>query len=117
MVTDQQVRLLMSLNEKEKSLTVAAAKAGMDRKTARKYRDCGKLPSEMRTPRTWRTRPDPFEEVWTKDVLPLLEVNQGLEAKTIFAALQRAHPGRFPDCVFRPDSNADSGVARTVIPA
>jgi len=33
MVTDQQVRLLMSLIEKEKSLTVAAAKSGLDRKT------------------------------------------------------------------------------------
>jgi len=30
-------------------------KAGMDRKTARKYVDGGKLPSELTTPRDWRT--------------------------------------------------------------
>ena len=37
----------------------------MDRKTARKYRDQAKLPSELATwPRTWRTREDPFADVW-----------------------------------------------------
>ena len=40
----------------------AALKAGMDEKTARKYRRLGKLPSESRQPRTWRTRPDPFAD-------------------------------------------------------
>jgi len=39
MVTDSQVRLLMKLIQDEPSLKVAAAKAGMDEKTARKYRD------------------------------------------------------------------------------
>ena len=37
----------------------AAMKAGMDRKTARKYVKAGKLPSEMKTARTWRTRGGP----------------------------------------------------------
>ena len=59
MVTDQQVRRLMSLIQKEKSLAAAAAKAGMDEKTARKYRRVGRLPSEVRLPHDWRTRPDP----------------------------------------------------------
>ena len=35
MVTDAQVRRLMSLIAKEETLAVAAAKAGMDEKTAR----------------------------------------------------------------------------------
>jgi len=38
-------------------------KAGMDRKTARKYINAGKLPSEMNKPHTWRTREDPFVDV------------------------------------------------------
>ena len=38
----------------------AAMKAGMDRKTARKYADGGKLPSELTTRRDWKTRVDPF---------------------------------------------------------
>ena len=51
MVTEGQVRRLMSLLQQEQSVRVAADKAGMDRKTARKYQRVGKLPSEVRTPR------------------------------------------------------------------
>lgn len=87
----------MSWIEKTGSLSLAAVKAGMDRKTARKYRDSNELPSETRKPRTWRTRRDAFEEVWDEEVRPLLETNAGLEAKTIFEMLQRIHPGRFSD--------------------
>ena len=64
MVTDQQVRRLLSLMQKKKTLAQAAAEAGMDEKTARKWRDSDKLPSQCRQPRTYRTRPDPFAEVW-----------------------------------------------------
>ena len=38
MVTDQQIRTLWSWLGKEASLAYAAAKAGMDSKTAKKYR-------------------------------------------------------------------------------
>jgi transposase len=75
---------------------VAAAKAGLDEKTARKYLRSGKLPSECRPERTWRTRPDPFEGIW-EDLAELLRSNPGLEAKTLFDHLQREHPGRFQD--------------------
>jgi hypothetical protein len=71
-------------------------KAGMDEKTARKYRRLGKLPSEMDTTHTWRTRKDPFEDVW-HEIKSMLEINAGLEAKTIFEELQRRNPGRFAD--------------------
>jgi hypothetical protein len=36
----------------------------MDEKTARKYREIGKLPSELQQEHDWRTRKDPFEEAW-----------------------------------------------------
>ena len=45
MVTDQQVRRLFKLVQTEKNFRLAAMKAGMDEKTARKYRKLGKLPS------------------------------------------------------------------------
>ena len=96
MVTDQQVRRLFRLMHTENTLATAAAKAGIDEKTARKYRREGKLPSELKTPQTWRTRKDPFEEVWA-EVLPLLQTNPGLQAKTLFEHLQRQYPGRFAD--------------------
>ena len=95
MVTNQQVRRLLSLMKSEKTKVIAAAKAGMDIKTARKYVKSGKLPSEIRKPHDWRTRQDPFEGTW-EDIKKLLGANPGLEAKTIFEYLQREKPGEFP---------------------
>ncbi len=94
MVTDQQVRLLMKLSKTEKTLSLAAAKAGMDEKTARKYRGLGRLPSEVQVEHTWRTREDPFAAVWD-EVEGKLRNNPGLQAKTLFDDLQQRYPGRF----------------------
>jgi hypothetical protein len=96
MVTDRQVRLLMKRIQTEKSLAVAAAKAGMSEKTARRYRDLGKLPEQVRPRHDWRTRSDPFEGVWD-EVRAHLEREPGLEARTLFDVLQRQYPGRFAD--------------------
>lgn len=77
-------------------ISQAAMKAGMDRKTARKYVDGGKLPSELTTQRDWRTRVDPFEEHWS-EVVERLASTPELEAKTLFEALQVEHPERYED--------------------
>lgn len=94
MTKDQQVRLLMSQLNKGVPLSTAAAKAGMSEPTARKYRRLKKLPSELRSPRTWRTREDPFAQVWP-EVEQMLEIDGGLEAKTVFEELERRYPGTF----------------------
>jgi hypothetical protein len=96
MVTDEQVRMLMILINKEKTLAVAAAKASMTEKTARKYRDQEALPSQLAQTHTWRTRNDPFEDDWPW-IQAQLEVNTGLEAKTLFEAMQRDCPGKYQD--------------------
>ncbi|RPJ51897.1 MAG: IS21 family transposase [Methanobacteriota archaeon] len=77
-------------------LGTAAAKADMDEKTARKYRSLGKLPHEVRVEHLWRTREDPFDDVWA-GMQETLRINPGLEAKTLFEDLQRRYPGRFND--------------------
>jgi hypothetical protein len=64
MVTDRQVRLLMELDGKGERPETSAAKAGMDGKTARMFGRLGKLSSHVRVPRLWRTRKDPFTEVF-----------------------------------------------------
>lgn len=94
MVTMQQVRRLMSLISKGVPLATAAAKAGMSEPTARKYRKLGKGPVVLRPVHDWRTRSDPFAEVWA-EVEALLEQDGGLQAKTVFAELKRRYPGRF----------------------
>lgn len=96
MVTDQQVRRLFKLMQTEATGYIAAAKAGMDEKTARKYVKAGKLPSELQKEHCWRTRIDPFEAQW-EEIREKLAESPGLEAKTLFEDLQRRFPGAFSD--------------------
>lgn len=96
MVTDHQVRRLRKLSNTEQNQEIAASKAGMDPKTARKYLALNLLPSEVKKERHWRTRDDPFSEVWDQ-VRQQIEESPGLEAKTLFEWLQREYPDRFAD--------------------
>jgi len=96
MVTDQQVRRLIMLIKKDNSLAVSVTKAGMDEKTGRKYIKLGKLPSECVKVHIWKTREDPFTEVWNR-MRKYLVNNPGLEAKTLFEFLQKEYPGKFSD--------------------
>lgn len=96
MVTDAQVRKLRILLANGKTLALAARKTGMDEKTARKYRDMESLPSQTKRPRAWRTRVDPFADVWP-EVQRQLEQEPRLRSVTLFGWLQEVYPGRFPD--------------------
>lgn len=96
MVRDGQVRRLCRELSLGRPLWLAAAKAGMDEKTARKWRGSTMLPSQCAVRHTWRTRADPFEEVWSA-VAEQLSQNPDLQAKTLLGWLQREYPGRFAD--------------------
>jgi transposase len=93
-VTDEQVKLLMSLLNQGIVQVTAAAKAGMSERTARKYARSGATPSAVKVPHTWRTRPDPFAEVWP-EIEALLKQDAGLQAKTVWEELNRRHAGRY----------------------
>jgi hypothetical protein len=96
-VTDVHVRRLFRLLGQDQSLSQAALQAGIDRKTARRYRDMKRLPSEGSVPpRDWRTRPDAFAEVWPA-VAEQLAREPELQAKTLWAWLRQQYPGRFGD--------------------
>jgi hypothetical protein len=77
--------------QKHGGIGLASMRAGMDRKTARKYVRTGKLPSELRKPHTWRTRDDPFAEDWPAVVAMLTEAPE-LEAVTLFDHLVDRNP-------------------------
>jgi hypothetical protein len=96
MVTDEQVRRLRKLSNTARNQEIAAAKAGMDPTTARRYLGLERLPSELKKERQWRTREDPFGEVWSA-IQGQIQESPGLEAKTLFEWLQREYPGRFSD--------------------
>jgi len=97
----------------EKTQELAAAKAGMDVKTARKYLANSRPPSEQKAEREWRTRRDPFEQVW-EEVRQKIDGNPGLEAKTLFEALQRECPGEFADGG-APSGPADAAAAHQAL--
>jgi Mu transposase, C-terminal domain len=75
---------------------LAAMRAGMHRNTARRYLVTGKLPSELKGPRSWRTREDPFAEDWP-EIVERLELAPELEAKALFEDLMRRHAGRYQE--------------------
>ena len=122
MVTDLQVSKLRRKLMEGKTQEAAAASAGMSERSARKWQK-GPMPSDTKSPRTWRTRRDPFDSVWTSDVVPLLESDEGrvLEAKTILEELDRRHPGQFGEAHLRTlqrrvrDWRAVSGPSREVV--
>lgn len=89
--TDTQVRRLMEEMQRHGGVGLAALRAGMDRKTARKYVRAGKFPSELRKPHIWRTRDDPFAEDWPT-VAAMLEEAPELEATTLFDHLRGQKP-------------------------
>ena len=96
MVTNAQVRRLREKRMSGKTLAAAAAAAGMSERTARTWQR-GALPSTAKVPRTWRTREDPFADVWQSEVVPQLvaDTDGRLQALTLFKVLCRRHPGRF----------------------
>ncbi len=96
MVTDGQVRKLRRLLLRGESLAATARKTGMDEKTGRKYRDSPEPPSMRKSRRTWRTRVDPFADVWP-EVQQRLEAEPRLRAFTLFDGLQDRYSGRFSE--------------------
>jgi hypothetical protein len=100
MISDGQVKELRRLLLDGKSLALSARMTEMSGKTARDYRDDDRLPSQRKTPRDYRTRPDPFVEVWP-EVQQRLQDQPRLKAHTLFSWLQQTRPGEFPDATRR----------------
>jgi hypothetical protein len=90
---DHEVKLYMSERQKGITQKVAAARAGMSERTARKYEQAGQLPSELKRPHNWQTRQNPFEEDWAW-VVEQLERDSAIQSTTLFALLCERHPER-----------------------
>ena len=85
---------------KNKTQELAAAKTGISERSARRIESSVTLPSQ-KSRRYWRSRVDPFAEVWEGEVVPLLQRAPKLMAVTLLRKLQDDHPDRFPDGVLR----------------
>jgi len=95
--TDAQVRIIMRERNNGHTQEQAAAKANLSScKTVRKYERLGKLPSELKQPRSYRTRVDPFEADW-EEVERMLKDAPELEAKTLFDWLCERQPEKYEE--------------------
>ncbi len=94
MKKDTEIRLYLQERKKGMTQRVAAARAGIAERTARRYERAGTLPSQLKHPHDWKTRIDPFEHDWPW-VVSELERDPALQGSTLFALLCERHPGRY----------------------
>ncbi|MHA1159135.1 MAG: hypothetical protein ACTSP2_10395, partial [Alphaproteobacteria bacterium] len=99
-ITDRQVRRYMDERKDGQPQAIAAARAGFSESTARRIGK-GRVLMSQRPPRRYRTRVDPFQDVWRAEIVPILDRSPGIRATTVLEELQRLHPGRYPDRVLR----------------
>jgi hypothetical protein len=96
MITLKQYGRLLREYARTQNMSISALKAGVDRKTARKYLQAQQPPEQLQDPRTWRTRADPLAKVWPEAEKMLRDAPE-LEGKALFEFLQaRADSGLEP---------------------
>jgi transcriptional regulator with XRE-family HTH domain len=94
----QDAEVLLMLRERAKGRTQeqAAARSGMSVRTVRSYERRARLPSQLKQPRTYRSRADPFAEDWPW-VTAQLKDDPALQSQTLFELLSDLHPGRYQE--------------------
>jgi hypothetical protein len=77
------------MRDQGKTILASALASAMSERSAYNWKS-GPMPSEGRRPHDWRTRKDPFADVWGSQILPLLTAENGdkLHAKTIWKLIQ-----------------------------
>lgn len=86
--------------KKYQNQQIAAAKSGMSERTARKYLKTGRLPSESKQERHWKTRKSVLDEVWL-EVEELLHSKPTLYATTILTYLKEKYPEKIKESNLR----------------
>jgi hypothetical protein len=98
-ITQRQESLYMSTRKSGKSQETAAAKAAISERSGRRIEkgEHQPIPGE----RHWRTRQDPLDAIWEKELVPLLEKESQLTGLTLWEYLDDEHTGKFPYSVLR----------------
>lgn len=89
----------MSKRQLGQSQETAAACAAISERSGRRI-EKGERPS-MPGERHWRTREDPFEAIWERELVPLLEQEAQLTGLTLWEYLEDEHAGKFPYSLLR----------------
>lgn len=98
-ITQHQESLYMNKRQQGKTQQTAAAVAAISERSGRRIEkgDRPSIPGE----RHWRTREDPFDSIWKKELEPLLEKEAQLTGLTLWEYLEDEYPGKFPGSVLR----------------
>lgn len=91
-ISDQQVNLYMK-HRKTQVQSIAAAKAGISERSARRIDTQQHQKNDNK--RNWRTRQDPLAEIWDEIVLPMLESTEEITPVGIFDYLCAEHADKF----------------------
>lgn len=99
-INSEQVKVYMKTRKAGKTQVTAAAKAGISERSGRRA-EKGKLQPGSKRKRYWRTRTDPYVDVWESEIVPLLEKNPNFTPLTLFEKLQKDHPREYQDSKLR----------------
>ena len=95
-ITDEQRRKFMKLIEEKHSVETAAAKSGFGRTTGFAIRKELQTGSNKEKEPRGRRRPDPLEDVWDSQALPILRNSPGIRPCAVFRELLRRNPALSP---------------------
>lgn len=98
-IKSKQIALYMNYRKDGYTQITAAAKAGFCERSARNIQNRNHQTAVGE--RDWRTRKDPFEDVWHSELVPLLEDRPRLQARTLLDYLQEKYPDQYPDSKLR----------------
>lgn len=99
-IKSEQVKVYMEKRNESKTQVTSAAKAGMSERSGRRA-EKGELQPGRKRKRYWRTRIDPFADIWESKIVPLLKKTPQLTSMTLFEKLQKDHPGDYQDSKLR----------------
>lgn len=92
----------MAARQSGASQALAAARAGMSERSGRSIESNPSwCPAGQRGKRTYRTRADRFEAVWSSELEPMLRESPQLQGQTLLMYLQSQYPDTFPDSSLR----------------
>jgi len=99
-LNDKQANSYMSYRNQGKTQVIAALKSGVSVRSGRRIEKGEHCPNSGKL-RSWRTRKDPFVQVWQEMIEPLLSSRPTVMPITVLELLQQQYPGQFPDSLFR----------------
>ena len=113
-INSTQVRLYMNLRKEGYTQQTASAKSGFCERSARNIekREYCVAPFKQKG----STRVDPFAEVWQQELVPMLEKEPRLQAKTLLEVLQKKHSGKFPEKSLRTLTKAGEKMESSIWP-